>query len=32
VGTASNAGLYYARADKDGATARLVLAAVEPFP
>ena len=32
VGTASNAGLYYARADKDGATARLVVAAVEPFP
>ena len=26
VGTASNAGLYYVRADKDGATARLVMA------
>ena len=29
VGTASNAGLYYVRAGKDGASARLVMAAVE---
>ena len=29
VGTATNAGFYYVRADKDGAVARLVMAAVE---